>query len=753
MRGARKPWTGPACTRGQARPRVGAVLLLVAVSMACSRPRPAPQGPAAPELHATSEAPSAASATAPSSDYQLPFGSSPFAPAEARLAGTDRIPAGSLTGSARCGECHPRITAQWQSSLHRHAASDLFYRLGLEVLSADFGLAMTRLCVGCHEPDKLLSWRVNPGREGHPMSRLEGISCLSCHLITATHEAEQQPVVANASYTLSPLPEDVLFPDGDDQVALARHGQALRRPFLSDNRFCASCHRFFIPTQAGGYPPGRVRLQSAEAEGTPFGDPHHPDYQSCVDCHMPLITADDPAAKDGQVHDHRSLGSNTWIPALAGDDRQVQATLAFRREGAVHMDVQPFERGERGALRLPVVLTNDRNGHDFPTGATDISEVWLELTLQDAAGAVVFQSPGLDDDAYLSDAAPSLNSIVALASGDMDFMHNIIAQSDLRRHPRIKPGASRRLAFDVTLPADVTPPLVARVTLRARHGNGRWNDWTFNYEDVSVPVAVLGEAEARLDVIPPVIPAGMVAVAGGVYWIGANPRDDARAELAEYPRHQVELAPFFIDATPVTNAEYAEAVRADVVPPPEVWPEPPYAKHVWTGPEPPEGMEDHPVVLVTPDEAVDYCRFRGKRLPRELEWEAAARGTDGRRYPWGEDFDAARCNTLEAGVGTTEPVGSRPGNRSPTGALDMGCNVSEWVLDTFKPWPRVRQPDNRADWVDQYDMVYNVVRVFRGASYNDPGYFARASQRGRDTYMHRKLVGFRCALTPLGAEP
>lgn len=691
------------------------------------------------------------------SDYALPFGPDPFAPAEARVVGAERLPAGALTGSARCGVCHPQIAAHWQSSLHRHASSDLFYRFGLGILVEDFGVAVTRLCAGCHEPDRLLSGGVDAGQPSHPMAQMEGVSCLACHLVTATHESRQLPVVANASYTITPLPDEILFPDGEDKGALARHAEALRRPFLSENRFCASCHRFFIPAEAAGSPPGRTRLQSAEAEGTPFGDPDHPDFQSCVDCHMPLIPSDDPAAKRGLVHDHRSLGSNLWVPALTGDEAQVEATVAFRRAGAVRMDVEPLERDEHGALRLPVLLTNDKNGHDFPTGATDISEAWLELILRDATGAVVFESPGLDEAGYLSEVAPSLNSIVALANGIIDFTHNIIAQSELHRHARIPAGGQRRLHFEVTLPAGVVPPFTAHVSLRSRHGHELWNEWAFNYEQVAIKVADLAEVEARLDgPLPPVIPPaaapappkapdGMVYVPGGSYWIGANPWEDPNAELAEYPRHRATLAPFFIDETPVTQAEYAEAVEGGELLRPAVIPEPPFEQHVWSESGPPAGLGQHPVVLVSLEDAAAYCELQGKRLPCEAEWEAAARGPEGRRFPWGQAFDSTHCNTLEAGVGMTEPVGSRPGNRSPLGALDMGCNVSEWVADKFHPWPRLRHPDNRGDWVDQFDLRF-CSHVFKGASYEDPWYFARPSERGREFDQFRKLIGFRCAM-------
>ena len=84
------------------------------------------------------------------------------------------------------------------------------------------------------------------------------------------------------------------------------------------------------------------------------------------------------------IHDHRALGANVLIPTLAGDTPHAQATEAFRRAGAVTLTIGDFVRNPAGALSIPVTLRNEHNGHDFPTGATDISEAWIELDLTDA---------------------------------------------------------------------------------------------------------------------------------------------------------------------------------------------------------------------------------------------------------------------------------------------------------------------------------------------------------------------------------
>ncbi len=142
-----------------------------------------------------------------------------------------------------------------------------------------------------------------------------------------------------------------------------------------------------------------------------------------------------------------------------------------------------------------------------------------------------------------------------------------------------------------------------------------------------------------------------------------------------------ELAEYWIDRTPVTNAEYQRFLNA--VPGYPV----PLAGEAWTQPYAwdaqgrtyPPNKADHPVVLVTWEDAAAYAAWARARLPREAEWEKAARGVDGRKYPWGA-WDHERCNTAEAGLFATTPVGHySPAGDSVYGCTDMAGNVWEWT--------------------------------------------------------------------------
>ncbi len=164
----------------------------------------------------------------------------------------------------------------------------------------------------------------------------------------------------------------------------------------------------------------------------------------------------------------------------------------------------------------------------------------------------------------------------------------------------------------------------------------------------------------------------------------------------ERRRGALTLPDYFITRTPITNAQYAAFVAATGHGAPDVDPATwksyrlihPYErtrKFAWTGGRPPPGREDHPVVLVSHADARAYAAWLSRRtgqhwrLPGELEWEKAARGTDGRRFPWGEDFDPKRLNSHDLGPFETTEVGRFGAGDSPFGLADAAGQVFEWT--------------------------------------------------------------------------
>ena len=163
----------------------------------------------------------------------------------------------------------------------------------------------------------------------------------------------------------------------------------------------------------------------------------------------------------------------------------------------------------------------------------------------------------------------------------------------------------------------------------------------------------------------------MALVPAGEFGMG---REDGADD--ERPAHVVWLDAFYIDKTEVTNAQFKAFCDATGYLPP--------ANPDWD-PDYFHSKADYPVLQITYDQATAYCAWRHKRLPTEAEWEKAARGTDARKYPWGNDWDPKRVNAWGEPYKYTAPVGSFPEGASPYGAVDMAGNVWEWCYDWFDP--------------------------------------------------------------------
>lgn len=229
----------------------------------------------------------------------------------------------------------------------------------------------------------------------------------------------------------------------------------------------------------------------------------------------------------------------------------------------------------------------------------------------------------------------------------------------------------------------------------------------------------------------------LVYVPGGEYVLGAEYIDNSK------PVHRVLLSPFWIGKYAVTNEQYGRFLGAN-------------PKHPKPG-----GWEDErlngplqPVVKVSWTDAMAYCRWSGLQLPTEAQWEAAARGTDRRPYPWGREEPTAQHARFTIGFGPTQPasVGSYPLGAGPFGTLDQAGNVWEWCADAFK-FDAYRERNGK---VDPHEPGNNdaerILRVVRGGCWSYPDSFLRTERRN----MHHvgfcdQVLGFRVAAS-VGAE-
>lgn len=228
-------------------------------------------------------------------------------------------------------------------------------------------------------------------------------------------------------------------------------------------------------------------------------------------------------------------------------------------------------------------------------------------------------------------------------------------------------------------------------------------------------------------IIAPYDGAEMVLIPGGKFVMGSAPGE---GEEDEMPQHEVYLDPFYIDVHEVTNAQYRLFVEATGHPEPPFWKDDRFNK------------PDQPVVGVSWYDAREYAKWVGRRLPTEAEWEKAARGTDRRIYPWGNEW-VAEGKAVSAPL----PVGSNEFDVSPYGVVDMAGNVAEWVADLYKE----DYYRSQAVWVNPLGpMIAGLIklRVIRGASWKDfSPQTARCANRSFNMpNMRFPFVGFRLAM-------
>jgi formylglycine-generating enzyme required for sulfatase activity len=244
----------------------------------------------------------------------------------------------------------------------------------------------------------------------------------------------------------------------------------------------------------------------------------------------------------------------------------------------------------------------------------------------------------------------------------------------------------------------------------------------------ALDAGVDGEADADADAdAGPTVPPGYVLVPEGPFQMGCNASLDSVCESHELPRHEVFLSAYYIMVREVSMLEWASCIEADECPIPDdgMW---------WT----PMTTPNDPVVDISRAEAEAYCRWVGGRLPTEAEWEKAARGTDGRVYPWGNDPPSCSlANYIDCGD-VRMPVDVHDDVDSPYGTINMAGNVWEWVSDYYgedyyssSPTMDPRGPATGTSW------------VIRGGSHDWPDTALRTSKRLEWDHP-TAVIGVRC---------
>ena len=285
----------------------------------------------------------------------------PFFPSSAETNTGGPVPSNFFMKSEDCARCHKDIYDQWNSSAHHFASfNNQWYRKSIEYMQDVVGTKPSKWCAGCHDHAVVFAGKFDrPIKEQVDTPEAQvGLSCTSCHSIVHV-----KSTMGQGDFTIEYPPlhdlavsENPLVRAGHDYMLKldpGPHSRTFLKSFHTDQtpEFCASCHKVHldVPVNAYRWIRGFNEYDNWQASGVSgegarsFYYPPKP--QGCADCHMPLVTAKDPAAREGKVHSHRFPAANTALPFVNRDEEQLQVTQAFLKSGAVTSTCSAWCRG------------------------------------------------------------------------------------------------------------------------------------------------------------------------------------------------------------------------------------------------------------------------------------------------------------------------------------------------------------------------------------------------------------------------
>ena len=428
-------------------------------------------------------------------NYNFLYGKDrPFAPSLAVTSTGGAYDADSLAGSESCGTagCHSQILEEWKPSAHRYSAMDPLFQKVQSVMAKQNGPESTRYCGGCHDPISLFSGSKNVFAK-HLTSEPgynEGISCLTCHGI---HKTDLQ---GNANYVID-QPSAYLWQwKKSGTAALVRdflirtypdeHKKLSKRMYKAPE-YCAACHKQFIDQEVNRV--GWVQLQNQydNWKASHWFVKDHPEKTiECRECHMPLVAdSTDPASgddtdynrtpDDGKHRSHRFIAANTLVPAmlkLPGWQKHVAMTERWLQgktdipeirskwtEGpVVQMALEVPDHVAPGEqLKVRLVLTANKVGHDFPTGPLDIIQSWVEMHVYDPAGNEVYASGTRNEKNFIKPGSFLFKAEPVDQYGNLIDRHNLWEMVGVRYRRALFPGYSDTVQYLVDCPSTVAP--------------------------------------------------------------------------------------------------------------------------------------------------------------------------------------------------------------------------------------------------------------------------------------------------------
>jgi Tfp pilus assembly protein PilF len=479
--------------------------------------------------------------------------SGPFFPSSANTNANGIIPSAFFMTSQSCARCHRDIYEQWTSSMHHFSSfNNQWYRKSIEYMQDVVGTRPSKWCAGCHDHAVFFNGRFDrPIKEQIDTAEAQaGLACTSCHSITQVnssmgqgHFSIEYPPLHDLAASENPLLQrahDALL-----YLAPEPHRNTFLKPFHREQtaEFCSVCHKVHLDVPVNDYRWFRGfndydNWQASGVSGQGARSFYYPAApQKCTDCHMPLVTSTDPAAKNGKVRSHRFAAANTALPFVNHDPVQMKVVQDFLRDGQISVDVfgvtrtaekvpedartvsagprisSTFAVGEesgapgavrvmstvppaevlapldripvtvaRGeSIRVEVVVRTRKVGHFFPGGTVDAFDVWVEFEAVDDKGRVLMHSGAIEDQGKgrVDPGAHFYRSLQLDAHGNPINKRNAWMTRSVAYVRLIPPGAADTVHYRLQIPKDAG----ARIFLRAKVNYRKfawWNtQWAF----------------------------------------------------------------------------------------------------------------------------------------------------------------------------------------------------------------------------------------------------------------------------------
>jgi len=310
----------------------------------------------------------------------------PFFPSRARTA--HPVTTDMFTSAESCKECHAEIYEQWSGSMMAHAWVDPVYREILRRASVATEGAVDKFCIGCHSPIGLTTSTVDARTKVEEDKQCSGVSCDACHTISRITGT------GNASFVLEPVTLDRPVKYGPRDDAFSPFHDTTRSDLHTRSEFCATCHNVTHPFN-------KLPVERTYDEWR--DSPYNAAGIDCQDCHMKAApgVATNPGLGGKERSDiatHFFAGANATMDTYFGRPEMAERAREMLRSAATIEFVQPPARVEAGTpLEVRVRVTNTGAGHKLPTGFPEGREVWIDFKVQDADGAVLFESGAIRD--------------------------------------------------------------------------------------------------------------------------------------------------------------------------------------------------------------------------------------------------------------------------------------------------------------------------------------------------------------------